>query len=222
MRQKLALVVAGVVGRAQPDEGVLAGQNEAVRVIAHVRLNGTARGHACGADATATGACEAFASIGPVDTALYDNLVCMDIAGATSSSGGKARMAKAAHSMVRVLDEARSTAFYCQAFGLEVADRLDFPNFTLVYLRNGEADFEVELTINKDRTAPYELGDGYGHIAFVTDDLDAEHARFKALGFTPRDIVEFKHEGELIARFFFVQDPDGYKIEMLQKHGRYR
>jgi lactoylglutathione lyase len=45
-------------------------------------------------------------------------------------------MAKAAHSMIRVLDEERSTAFYRQAFGLEVVDRLDFPSFTLVYLRN--------------------------------------------------------------------------------------
>jgi lactoylglutathione lyase len=131
-------------------------------------------------------------------------------------------MAKAAHSMIRVLDEARSTAFYRQAFGLEVADRLDFPSFTLVYLRNGEADFEVELTINKDRKTPYELGDGYGHIAFVVDDLDASHARMKALGIAARDIVEFKNEGALLARFFFVQDPDGYKIEMLQRHGRYR
>jgi lactoylglutathione lyase len=130
-------------------------------------------------------------------------------------------MAKAAHSMIRVLDEARSTAFYRKAFGLEVADRLDFPSFTLVYLRNGASDFEVELTINKDRKVPYELGDGYGHIAFVVDDLQAEHARFKSLGFTPRDIVDFERDGVLLARFFFVQDPDGYKIEVMQKHGRY-
>ncbi len=131
-------------------------------------------------------------------------------------------MAKAVHSMIRVLDEARSTAFYREAFGLEVADRLDFPSFTLVYLRNEATDFEVELTINKDRKVPYELGDGYGHIAFVVDDLDAEHARFKSLGLAPRDIVAFEPDGALLARFFFVQDPDNYKIEVIQKHGRYR
>ncbi len=131
-------------------------------------------------------------------------------------------MAKAAHSMIRVLDEARSTAFYREAFGLDVADRFDFPTFTLVYLRNGTTDFELELTINKDRKTPYELGDGYGHIAFVVDDLQAEHARFKSLGFAPRDIVDFEREGALLARFFFVQDPDGYKIEVMQRHGRYR
>lgn len=131
-------------------------------------------------------------------------------------------MAKAIHSMVRVLDEARSVDFYSKAFGLEVADRFDFDSFTLVYLRNAEADFEVELTVNKGETKPYELGNGYGHIAFCVDDLDAEHDRFTALGYEPRKIVEFNRDGALLARFFFVEDPDGYKIEMLQRHGRYR
>lgn len=130
-------------------------------------------------------------------------------------------MAKAIHSMIRVLDEARSVAFYREAFGLEVADRLDFDSFTLVYMSNPENDFEVELTINKGRTEPYALGDGYGHIAFSVDDLDAEHARFEAAGFAPRKIVEFNREGTLLARFFFVADPDGYQIEVLQRHGRY-
>ncbi len=123
--------------------------------------------------------------------------------------------------MIRVLDEARSVDFYKRAFGLGIADRFDFDSFTLVYLRNPEADFELELTINKGTTQPYELGTGYGHIAFAVDNLDTEHARFKKEGLNPRDIVEFKRDGKLMARFFFVQDPDGYKIELLQKHGRY-
>ena len=131
-------------------------------------------------------------------------------------------MAKAIHSMIRVLDEARSVDFYTRAFGLTIAQRLPFDGFTLVYLRNPEADFEVELTINHDRTAPYVLGDGYGHIAFVVEDLEAEHARFTDSGLNPQPIKEFFHEGELLAKFFFVADPDGYKIEVLQKHGRYR
>jgi len=124
--------------------------------------------------------------------------------------------------MIRVLDEARSVGFYRTAFRLDVAERLDFETFTLVYLRNAEADFEVELTINKGRADPYALGDGYGHIAFCVDDLDAEHARFETAGLAPRKIVEFERDGSLLARFFFVQDPDGYKIEVLQRHGRYR
>lgn len=131
-------------------------------------------------------------------------------------------MTKAIHTMIRVLDEARSVAFYAAALGMKVSYRLDFPSFTLVYLRSPDADFEIELTINKGRTEPYGHGDGYGHVAVVVDDLEAEHARFAALGFAPRNIVAFEPDGELIARFFFVEDPDGYKIEVLQKHGHYR
>ena len=60
-------------------------------------------------------------------------------------------MAKAIHMMVRVLDERRAVEFYDQAFGMKIADRFDFDDFTLVYLRNPENDFEVELTVNKGR-----------------------------------------------------------------------
>ncbi|MEP1536959.1 MAG: VOC family protein [Paracoccaceae bacterium] len=130
-------------------------------------------------------------------------------------------MAKAIHSMIRVLDESRSIAFYDKAFGLRVADRLDFPNFTLVYLSNSDSEFELELTINKDQTEAYDLGNGYGHLAFSVDDLDQEHARFQAEGLAPRKLVEFAPGGEIIARFFFVTDPDGYEIEVLQRAGRY-
>ncbi len=131
-------------------------------------------------------------------------------------------MAKAIHMMVRVLDLDKSITFYQNAFGLDVADRFDFDGFTLVYLRNDEIDFEVELTWNQDRTEPYPHGEAYGHIAFAVDDLEAEHARFVDLGYEPRDIKEFMRDGALLAKFFFVQDPDGYQIEMLQRHGRYR
>ncbi len=130
-------------------------------------------------------------------------------------------MAKAIHSMIRVLDEERSVNFYETAFGLTSAERLDFDDFTLVYLSNQEADFELELTINKGQSGPYDLGDGYGHIAFCVEDLEGEHDRFVKAGLAPRDIVAFKPGGTLLARFFFVQDPDGYQIEVLQKHGRY-
>ena len=130
-------------------------------------------------------------------------------------------MAKAIHMMVRVLDLEKSIAFYQTAFGLDVADRFDFDGFSLVYLRNDECEFEVELTWNDGRSEPYEHGGAYGHMAFAVDDLEAEHARFKVLGYEPRDIKEFMRDGKLLAKFFFVQDPDGYQIEMLQRHGRY-
>lgn len=131
-------------------------------------------------------------------------------------------MAKAIHTMVRVLDEARSVSFYRTAFGLEIADRLNFETFTLVYLSNPETEFEVELTVNKGRAEPYALGDGYGHLAVSVADLDAERQRLVAAGLAPRDIVDFAPGGQSLARFFFIEDPDGYKIEVLQRGGRYK
>jgi lactoylglutathione lyase len=130
-------------------------------------------------------------------------------------------MAKPIHMMIRVLDEARSVAFYRAAFGLEIADRLDFPDFTLVYMAGPDAPFELELTVNKGRDQPYEPGTGYGHLAFSVGDLDAEHRRFAAAGLAPKDIKSMTHDGKPLARFFFVEDPDGYKIEVLQRQGRY-
>jgi lactoylglutathione lyase len=131
-------------------------------------------------------------------------------------------MAKAVHMMIRVLDEERSVAFYQKAFGLTVADRFGFDGFTLVYLSNPQIAFEIELTINHGRTEPYDLGSGYGHIAFVVDDLVACQKHLDANGLNPLAIKEFMRDGALMAKFFFVQDPDGYKIEVLQKHDRYR
>jgi lactoylglutathione lyase len=130
-------------------------------------------------------------------------------------------MAKAVHSMIRVLDEKRSTEFYGKAFGLGVADRIDFDSFTLVYLSNPETEFELELTVNKGRSAPYDLGDGYGHLAVVVDDLDAEHKRIDAAGLAPGPIRQIDLQKQ-VARFFFMQDPDGYKIEVIERGGRFR
>jgi lactoylglutathione lyase len=123
--------------------------------------------------------------------------------------------------MIRVLDEARSVAFYEQAFGLAVAERLDFDSFTLIYLSNPETPFELELTVNKGRTEAYSLGDGYGHLAVSVADVAAEHARLTEAGLSPRKIVDFAPAGTVIARFFFIADPDGYQIEVLERGGRY-
>ena len=130
-------------------------------------------------------------------------------------------MAKPIHMMIRVQDEDRSVNFYRSALGLEIADRFAFDGFTLVYLRNPQSEFELELTINHGRTEPYTHGDGYGHVAVSVDDVDSEHARLAAAGLNPNPVKEFHRDGKLMAKFFFVQDPDGYKIEVLQRHGRY-
>ena len=131
-------------------------------------------------------------------------------------------MAKLIHSMIRVLDETRSVGFYRRAFGLEVVDRVAFETFTLIYLGNKETGFELELTVNAQRVEPYAPGDGYGHLAVSVGDLRAEHARFENLGLNPGKLSELNRDGELFALFFFVTDPDGYKIEVLQRHGRFQ
>src|SRR5690349_15725534 len=104
-------------------------------------------------------------------------------------------MAKLVHSMIRVLEEARSVDFYDKAFGLKVADRVPFDGFTLIYLANPETGFELELTVNASRTEPYDLGNGYGHLAVTVEDIDAEYQRFTALGFIVGKLVEMPHEG---------------------------
>jgi lactoylglutathione lyase len=131
-------------------------------------------------------------------------------------------MAKAIHSMIRVLDLDRSIDFYARVAGLRVSDRFEFGDFTLVYLRNDESEFELELTFNRGRSEPYRHGDGYGHLALCVDDCRAEQRRLADIGLQPGEVKEFHRNGVLMARFFFITDPDGYKIEVLERHGRYR
>ncbi len=130
-------------------------------------------------------------------------------------------MAKLIHSMIRVRDEARSVQFYRQALGLEIAERVAFDSFTLVYLANAESGFELELTINHGHEAPYQLGDGYGHLAVSVDDVDAEHARLADAGLAPKPVRDLRRGDALVGRFFFVADPDGYLVEVLQRGGRF-
>lgn len=131
-------------------------------------------------------------------------------------------MAKLIHTMIRVRDLDASLKFYHDVLDMQPAHTLDFPDFALVYLRNAENDAEIELTLNKGRTEPYTHGDGYGHVAVVVDDVAAKHAELLSTGYAPLPIKEFKVGDELLARFFFIQDPDGYKIEVLERHGHYR
>lgn len=130
-------------------------------------------------------------------------------------------MAKPIHSMIRVLDEQRSVAFYRDAMGLAISDRYKFDSFTLVYMKDPHSPFELELTINNDQTEPYELGKGYGHLAVAVDDLDTARTQMQRAGASPGDIKELNHGGALLGRFFFVKDADGYSIEVLQRYGRF-
>jgi lactoylglutathione lyase len=130
-------------------------------------------------------------------------------------------MTKYLHLMIRVEALDRSIAFYQDAFGMRESHRLDFDTFTLVYLRDPESGAEIELTLNKGTTTPYTHGTGYGHVAFAVDDIEAFRDRLSNQGMQPGDLKSLTHDGAIAARFFFITDPDGYKIEVLSREGHY-
>lgn len=122
------------------------------------------------------------------------------------------------HTMIRVGDLDRSIAFYTQVLGMKALRRSDYPDgrFTLAFVGYGdESDHTVlELTYNWD-TSSYDLGNGFGHIAIEVDDAYAACEAVKKLGGkVTREAGPMKHGTTVIA---FVEDPDGYKIEFIQK-----
>ncbi|EGQ7685672.1 lactoylglutathione lyase [Vibrio parahaemolyticus] len=130
-------------------------------------------------------------------------------------------MTKMIHTMIRVRDLDRSLQFYRDTLELEIKDQYVFDGFSLTYLANEETGFELELTHNHDQIEPYTHGSGYGHLAVSVDDIEQAHKRIKSLGIEAGDIKAFDHQQKHLATFFFVTDPDGYKIEFLQRQGRY-
>ncbi|HCH0054752.1 TPA: VOC family protein [Vibrio parahaemolyticus] len=130
-------------------------------------------------------------------------------------------MTKMIHTMIRVRDLDRSLQFYRDALELEIKDQYVFNGFSLTYLANEETGFELELAHNHDQSEPYTHGSGYGHLAVSVDDIEQAHKRIKSLGIEAGDIKAFDHQQKHLATFFFVTDPDGYKIEFLQRQGRY-
>ena len=130
-------------------------------------------------------------------------------------------MIKFLHLMIRVQALDPSIAFYRDVFGMRESHRLDFDTFTLVYLRDPESGAEIELTLNKGTTTPYTHGTGYGHVAFAVDDIESFRARLLSQGLQPGDLKSLTHNGAIAARFFFITDPDGYKIEVLSREGHY-
>jgi lactoylglutathione lyase len=131
-------------------------------------------------------------------------------------------MIKVIHAMLRVFDEQASLNFYQHAFGFDVRETRDFSDFKLIYLKDPGSDFELELTVNKGKKQPYDKGNGYGHIALATDSIERLHADISALGYMPKPIKTFEPDGVFVARFFFVQDPDGYDIEVIERSERYQ
>ena len=121
---------------------------------------------------------------------------------------------KMAHTCVRVKDLEASVKFYQEAFGFEESRRRDFPDskFTLVYLTLPGDEYELELTYNYDHAAYY-LGDGYGHIAISSDDLEKLHEEHKNKGF---NVTDLKGLPGTDPSYYFITDPDGYKIEVIR------
>lgn len=131
-------------------------------------------------------------------------------------------MAKMIHTMLRVKDAARSIKFYHELFQLCEKRRVELDDFSLIYLGNADSDFELELTCNHDPDISYQLGDGYGHLAFAQTNISLLYEQAKSLGYSPNDIKYFYDKEDLIATLFFIEDPDGYKIEVIEKSSIYQ
>lgn len=122
------------------------------------------------------------------------------------------------HTMIRIGDLERSIAFYTEVLGMQLLRRQDYPagKFTLAFVGYGpESDHAVlELTHNWD-TEQYDLGNGYGHVAIEVDDAYQTCEKIKDRGGNVvREAGPMQHGSTVIA---FVEDPDGYKIELIQK-----
>ncbi len=122
------------------------------------------------------------------------------------------------HTMIRVGDLEKSLKFYTEVLGMALLRRQDYPEgrFTLAFVGYGpESESAViELTHNWD-TAAYDIGNGFGHIALAVPDAYAACAEIKARGgVVVREAGPMKHGNAVIA---FVEDPDGYKIELIQR-----
>lgn len=119
------------------------------------------------------------------------------------------------HTCVRVKDLEKSLTFYKEVLGLKEVRKLDYPDykFTLVYLALPGDDVELELTYNYDQEEPYDLGNGYGHIAIGVENLEDTYEEYSQSGY---DVTDIKGLSDGAATFFFIKDPDGYKIEIIQ------
>ena len=125
------------------------------------------------------------------------------------------------HTMLRVGDLERSLAFYTDVLGMQLLRRKDYPSgrFTLAFVGYGDEknNTVLELTHNWD-TQCYELGDGYGHIALGVEDIHATCAGIAGKGGrVVREPGSMKHGSTVIA---FVEDPDGYKVELIELTSR--
>lgn len=125
-------------------------------------------------------------------------------------------MGELIHTCYRVLDPDASVSFY-EKLGFEVLRRMPIGDTaTNVFMGLPGDGARLELTHNHDVTEPYEIGAGYGHIAITAGDLDSTLEQLAADGIEPEKPPYQVREGG--SRICFVRDPDGYRIELIQKH----
>ena len=123
------------------------------------------------------------------------------------------------HTMLRVKDLTKSISFYTETLGMQLIRKQDFPDgkFTLAFVGYGAEDSNtvIELTHNWDQHDSYDLGEGYGHIALGVPDIQSTCKDLRAAGANiVREPGPMKHGTTVIA---FVEDPDGYKIELIER-----
>jgi lactoylglutathione lyase len=122
-----------------------------------------------------------------------------------------------AHTCYRVLDLERSLAFYCDTLGFDLQRKAPIREEAInaFVAPPGSPDQPLELTFNFDRHRddPYEIGDGYGHVALYVEDLDGTLARLAELGVEPEKPPYMVST----SRLCFVRDPDGYRIELIER-----
>ena len=123
------------------------------------------------------------------------------------------------HVMVRVLDFERTKRFYAP-LGLREIDRYAFGDFRVCYLAD-DRGMQIELIENIGRTEPYSHGDGFGNVAFSIADAEETRAALIAAGAEPGVVKDIVFEGRLFARYFHAVDPDGYRIEVMERRGRW-
>lgn len=121
------------------------------------------------------------------------------------------------HTMIRVKDLDKSFKFYTEELNFVESRRKEFPEkkFDLVYLKlPASPDFELELTYNYDQEEPYDLGTGYGHIAISHPDIISLREDLMAKGYEVTEVRGLRPDSN---KYFFVEDPDGYRIEIIQE-----
>ena len=120
------------------------------------------------------------------------------------------------HTCVRVVDPDASLRFY-ELLGFERRGRLNFDTAHNLYLGLPGGPDVLELTVNDGRTEPYDLGDGYNHIAVAVDDLDGTLERLSKIGVKPEKPPYHPGGRQDLPRICFVTDPDGYRIELIDQ-----